>query len=229
VFEGTVLNAVGNGRWFVRGPLGQTIGGEIRTNPETGEFRVDTPLYCGTQLVKCLWSNEVGDYVLVLEVAVTDCIEPDIRLTTAWDDKGSDWELHLVRPGGRINDATSDCTWTTCVASQPDWGVPGDATDNPYKDVDNTSSYGPENIALAKPAPGTYHVYVEHWGVGEPSNGRLVVQLGGSTWVQEITGLQRQGVWKAATIQWPEGIVSLSTDVFDCSGQWERGCKAQLP
>src|SRR5687768_3351479 len=49
--------------------------------------------------------------------------QAEIAVDMHWDDLGLDWELHLVKPGGRINDALTDCTWTTCIYSSPDWGV----------------------------------------------------------------------------------------------------------
>ncbi len=38
-------------------------------------------------------------------------------MSLSWDDRGTDMELHLVRPGGRINGTTDDCTWFTCMTS----------------------------------------------------------------------------------------------------------------
>lgn len=229
VLTGTVLNALGNGKWYVQGPGGQAVGGDLPTDESTGDYTLKIPLYCGTQLVKCVWSNDAGQYVQVIEVVAKDCIEPDLRLTTSWDANGTDWELHLVRPGGRLNDPASDCTWTTCVSTRPEWGVADDPTDDPYKDVDDTGNFGPENITLARPQSGLWHVLIEHWGGGEPSAGRLIVQLKGKTWVQEVSGFESHHVWKAASIQWPEGIVRLGTDVVDCSAEWDSGCKASLP
>jgi uncharacterized protein YfaP (DUF2135 family) len=225
---GTIQGAVGNGRWYVQSASGQAFGGELPTSADTGDFDLNVPLFCGTQLVKCLWSNETGNYVQVIEVVVSDCVEPDLRVTTSWDEAGQDLELHLVRPGGRIN-GDGDCTWTSCVGQSPDWGVAGDPTDNPLKDVDDTGPFGPENVLLAKPESGTYHVLVEYWSTGAPSTGRVVIQLKGKTWVQEIVGLQPKQVWQAATIRWPEGVVTTGTETFDCSGSWSSGCTAALP
>ncbi len=134
-------------------------------------FSFTAPLFCGTQIVKCVWSNAAGRAVLVTRVITTNCVEPDIRVTISWDDKGRDWEAHLVKPNGRINDNLTDCTWTPCLGTGPDWGVAGDLSDNAHKDVDNTGPYGPENIFLSKPESGRFTVLIEHWGVGQPSAG----------------------------------------------------------
>ena len=229
-FSGTVVNAVGNGTFFVGGAEGQQLIGTIETDPATGDFTFNAPLFCGEQLVKCVWSNASGSYVLVTRVITTNCVKPDIRATVSWDSLGADWELHLIKPGGRINDNATDCTWTSCVGTSPDWGVQGDATDNPKKDVDDTGDYGPENIFLNKPESGLYHVMVEHWGNGSPeSDGKLVLNVAGKVTVIDITNLPPRFVWKAATISWPGGQVMTSTEKYDCSANWSGGCRAALP
>ncbi len=229
-FSGTVTNASGNGTFFVGGTNGQQLIGTIETDPVTGQFSFNAPLFCGEQLVKCVWSNASGSYVLVTRVITTNCVTPDIRATVSWDGLGADWELHLIKPGGKINDNATDCTWTSCVGGSPDWGVAGDATDNPRKDVDDTGPYGPENIFLSKPESGVYHVMVEHWGSGSPeSDGRLVLNVAGKVTVIDIQNLPSRSVWKAATITWPGGQVTPSAEKYDCSGNWSSGCKATLP
>ncbi|MBZ4422623.1 YfaP family protein [Myxococcus sp. RHSTA-1-4] len=230
-FDGTVRNAQGNGTFFVGGANGQELVGTIETDPDTGEFSFNAPLFCGEQLVKCVWSNASGTYVLVTRVFTTNCVTPDIRATLSWDDEGYDWELHLIKPGGRINDDVTDCTWTTCVGQGPDWGVPDDLSDDPKKDVDDTDTFGPENIFLSKPENGTYHVYVEHWGSGgsPTSDGQLVLNVAGKVTIIDIQDLPSHYVWKAATITWPEGVVTPFTEKVDCSGDWVNGCRAAMP
>lgn len=227
-FSGTVIDAAGDGEFYIEGPDGQTFGGTIPTD-ESGGFSFTTPLFCGEQLVKCVWSNDAGEYVLVTRVITEDCIEPDIRVSLTWDDLGDDFELHLVRPGGQIN-TEDDCTWTTCVGSGPDWGVEGDASDDPRKDVDNTGAYGPENIFLAGPEEGTYTVLVEHWSSGDPmAPGEVTFNVNGETTVVSIDALAPQEVWTAGTIEWPSGAVTTSTEIYDCADEWSSGCTAALP
>ncbi len=124
----------------------------------------------------------------------------------------------------------TDCTWTTCTKDSPDWGVAADPSDDPRKDIDDGSTYGPENIWLHGPEAGTYTVMVEHWGTGEAeSDGSLVLNVAGSTVVIPRADLAPQHVWTAATIAWPPGVVTpLATD-YDCSAGWLRGCNAALP
>ena len=62
---GNVSDADGNGAIYVANDEGQEFFGTIPTNEATGSYSVEIPLFCGRQLVKCVWSNEAGDYVLV--------------------------------------------------------------------------------------------------------------------------------------------------------------------
>ena len=228
-FDGTVNGASGNGTFYVVGADGQENLGPIPTSQD-GSFSFEAPLFCGEQLVKCLWSNDAGTYVLVVRVVTENCVEPDIRVTLSWDALGSDFELHLVKPGGRINDPATDCTWHNCQGAGPDWGVSGDATDDPRKDVDDTGDFGPENVYLAKPEAGVYTVLIEHWGSGSPeADGQVIFNVNGKVTVARVENLAPQRVWTAGTIRWPEGTVTLDTTIFDCSMDWSGGCRAQLP
>jgi hypothetical protein len=229
-FTGAVEGALGDGEFYIEGSDGQSIAGPIPTDPTSGAYELTVPLFCGTQLVKFVWSNEVGSYVLVVRVVRENCIDADIQATLTWDDLGLDYELHLVKEGGQINDPATDCTWDTCISSSPDWGVAGDAADDPVKDVDNTSTFGPENIYLSGPEDGTYTVMVEHWGSGSPeSGGEVTLNVGGKTYVSSIENFVSHHVWTVGTIEWPSGDVVLDGSVFDCTAEWSGGCNAMLP
>lgn len=229
-FSGVVTGATGNGEFYLESADGQSIGGAIPTGAG-GDYSFTVPLFCGTQLLKCVWSNDSGRYVAVVEIVTADCVNADIRITLTWDDKGFDFELHLVKEGGRINDPATDCTWTSCIGSSPDWGVVGDATDNPHKDVDNTGNYGPENIFYPMPEDGTYTVMVEHWGAGMPdADGQVTINvLDRPPVVIDITDLAAHHVLTAATIEWPSKTVTpIGTD-YDCNATWSGGCPDLIP
>lgn len=168
--------------------------------------------------------------MLVTRVIAEDCVTADIRIALTWDGLGKDWELHLLKPGGRINDDATDCTRTSCISHSPDWGVSGGTSDDPSKDADNVGSYGPQNVFLANPKGGTYTVLVEHWGSGDPgSDGRVVLNVGGQTVTVSVQDLAPREVWTAGTIEWPSGTVAMSTAVFDCVDNWSSGCQAEIP
>ncbi len=229
-YTGTVTGADGDGIFHLQSAGGGAISGSIPVNPDTGAYAVKIPLFCGQQTLKLLWTNASGMTVDVMAVVTEGCSDADIRVTLSWDAEGDDWELHLIKPGGRINDNATDCTWTSCVTSSPDWGVTGDTSDDPHKDVDDIDAYGPENIWLSGPEGGAYTVMVEHWGSGSPgSDGRVIFNVSGRVVTAQIADLAPQHVWTAGTIRWPGGAVETRTEVFDCSGNWANGCQADLP
>ena len=228
-FTGTVSGQLGDGVFYVHGPNGEEVGGALETSAG-GAYQKTLPLFCGVNIVKLRWTNEGCPLVLVYEVNRTTCESADITVTVQWDALGRDWELHLIEPAGHINDNATDCTWTSCIGSSPDWGVVGDASDNPHKDIDNTGAYGPENIWLSGPVAGTYTVMVEHWAAGSPdSSGFVTLNVKGVTTTVAIQKLAPQHVWTAATIAWPSGTVTTTQDIYDCSGNWSSGCKATIP
>jgi len=85
-----------------------------------------------------------------------------IRLT--WDKIDTDVDLHFRPPDGASEGGAyyaNDCAFYNPT---PDWGVLGDATDNPSLDRDCISSCTEENITIDKvTAPGTYRVVVHYW------------------------------------------------------------------
>ena len=229
-FVGVVTGAIDNGEFYLESASGQSIGGVIPTSEE-GNYSFTVPLFCGTQLLKCVWSNDSGSYVAVIEIVTADCVQADIRVTVTWDDKGLDYELHLIKEGGQINDAATDCTWTSCIGVSPDWGTVGDTTDDPHKDVDNTGYFGPENIFYAMPEDGTYTVMVEHWGAGAAdSDGQVTINvLDQPAVVIDITDLAAHHVFTAATIEWPSKTVTVMDGDHDCSANWSGGCLDMIP
>jgi hypothetical protein len=233
--QGLVTGATGNGTFFVRSDPDaqghtQQVSGTVPTG-SNGSYAVTVPLFCGSQTIKEVWANASGTTLVVTHVTTSGCTEPDIRATIAWDGLGLDWELHLIRPGGHINDGVNDCDWLTCVGTQPDWGVLGDHTDDPSKDIDSAGvAYGPEDIFLSNPENGRYTVMVEHWGSdGLPSSGQAIINMRGAVYVFNITGLASHWVWTVATIDWPSGTVTGTGTRFDCTDNWFEGCQAVLP
>jgi hypothetical protein len=227
-FSGTVTGNDGIGQFYVGGAPGEEIIGPIETID--GSYSVSLPLFCSRQQVKLQWSNASCEYTAVYDVISNMCEKSDLRLTVLWDSLGSDWELHLIKPGGRINDSASDCTWTSCISSSPDWGVVGQALDDPKKDLDDVNSYGPESIYLRSMEAGTYTVMVEHWGSGSPdSDGFAILSVPGSLEVIQLTDLAPQHVRTVATIDWPSGVITPIHDVLDCSSNWSSGCQASIP
>jgi uncharacterized protein YfaP (DUF2135 family) len=195
-----------------------------------GNWTFTVPLFCGSQTVDITFPMTCA---ASLEIAVMRgmCTVPDIQLTLTWDDLGLDFELHLIRRGGHINSQTDDCTWTTCISRSPDWGVIGDPTDNPHKDVDNTGHFGPENIYLDRPIESPYTVMVEHWGLGPPqSSGSVKIRLSdGTQSTVSIDQLSSHWVREIGTIDFTTHTITTSTVVWDCNQSWSAGCILPIP
>jgi hypothetical protein len=229
--NGVVSGAVGDGQFFVVGTTtsaGQLFGAV--PVDAAGSYTVTVPLFCGVQYVVLVFCNASGTDVLTYQVTTDNCTEPDLRATIVWDALGDDWELHVIKPGGRINDNATDCTWTSCIPTGPDWGVIGDVTDNPAKDVDDVDGYGPENIILGRPEDGTFTVMVEHWGPGDPgSDGYVILNVRGQTYVLDLIDFPPRFVRTAFTVSFPSGAVATSTVNYDCNGNWSGGCRDPIP
>lgn len=230
ILAGAVTGAGGDGRFYVESEAGQSLGGPVRTDSDTGAYEVEVPLFCGAQTVKLVWENADCALIVVYELT-TDACKTDIRVTLTWNAYGRDFELHLVKKGGRINDNATDCTWTSCIGRSPDWGVVGDASDDPSKDVDNLGSFGPENIFLRRAPVGRYTVMVEHWGGGDPrADGELTINAGSrKPLVIRFFNLAPHVVFTAAAIDWPGGAVDVIGDFHDCSANWSGGCRDPIP
>lgn len=229
LFEGTTA-ATGPGHFVVEAESGGQLTGTLPTTA-AGAYSVVVPLFCGLQTVRLSWPGPVCVPAVKVTVDRQQCTPPDLQVSLTWDSQGHDFELHLIKPGGRINDDASDCTWTSCISSSPDWGVAGDVSDDPHKDIDDTGDYGPENVYLRKPESGVYSVLVEHWGNGLPSaDGEVTITLtGGAPVVIPIVDLPSQFVRDVARIDWAARTVTPRTTTHDCTASWSSGCKLPLP
>src|SRR6185369_6240273 len=166
--------------WYLESDTCGGASGAFLPN-EFGMFMLHLPLFCGTNRLQLVCDGPDGHAVSTRDISGPMCVTRDLQVTLSWGASANDMELHLVRAPAHINDATGDCTWFTCMSVSPDWGVVGDATDDPHKDVDNTSTFGPENIFLTRAGDGSYEVMVEYWGSGTPDTSEIAITLGGAT------------------------------------------------
>ncbi len=117
--------------------------------------------------------------------------------------------------------------------SRPDWGVAGDGTDDPRKDVDNTSTYGPENIYLTRAAAGRYHVMVEYWGSGTTDTSEISITLSGTTVWHGAHTMDLHQVWDVGTLDFPAGTFAPVDTITPCESAWRAsgsyGCALPIP
>jgi len=182
--------------------------------------------------VKVVFANASGKYVRSLVAGA-----PGLRLMLQLGDRDpySQIRLHVIRPGGRLNELPGDCFGgAQGNPGNPDWGVPGELLDDCV--AHECGSADPAVAAfLWHPQPGIYRVLVEYWPgerEDQPVKYRSVevtgTSGGGSSRLPESGLLPRQ-VWKAATIDWPSGAVTPSQEVIDCSAAWgDHGCMLDL-
>lgn len=129
-------------------------------------------------------------------------VEFHIRLS--WDTDLTDVDLHLLGPGGRMWTCAGDCYFSN---PNPNWGDANDFRDDPFLDVDDVDGFGPENINLEAPAPGTYRVLVHYWADHQGNVPSATVEVLNQGNVVGRYGPQRlarvNDVWEVVEIDWP--------------------------
>ena len=131
--------------------------------PELDSFVSPLPLFS---------SDLLGTYVVELNVTDADGLVSqypsatmievgpyeDLFVELTWD-AAVDLDLHLVSPGGSYY-GPGDCYFGNPT---PDWGVQGDASDNPELVFDDEGLEMMERIELLRPEEGIYGIMVHHY------------------------------------------------------------------
>ena len=207
--------------------IGATVGGAsnmfvVPTPPNTAdlaagqsfnidvEFRPDGTPSVQNGLLTVQYNGGSGpstvDVVLLGEVIPPPVTETAISVTLEWTTNGTDVDLHLVGPGGTLFDGATDCHFAN---STPEWGVPGDTTDNPFLDRDDVDGYGPEQINLSVAANGRYDVYAHYWTDSNLGNTDASVQIhinGQLVDTRRRSSLRCSQEWHVGSIQWNNGV-----------------------
>ncbi len=215
-------------------------------NDAGGRFRLPSPpaagatLNPGTQLnfaVEYFDNGVVATYNGVLEIqsndpmgtvtvplmAATDPPPPaltDISITLTWTSSMADMDLHLLRPGdGSFFDSPTDCCYCN---TNPDWGVMGQASDNPFLDRDDLAGPGPENINLSVAQDGEYQVVVHYFashGAGDVS-ATVQVRVHGTLIATRTANLAELDRWVAGRVTWSTAVNA---------GTWSNGLLGPFP
>jgi uncharacterized protein YfaP (DUF2135 family) len=233
VVHGVVANLPADCTWtLVSDGCGGTTGA-LGASTEFGTFSRTLPLFCGTNRLQIACTNASGTTITQRTITGPSCGGRDVQITLTWGADSNDQELHLIQAPAHINDTTNDCTWFTCVALSPDWGVVGDATDNPHKDVDDTGPFGPENIFLTRAPDGQYEVMVEYWGSGLPDAPEVTITLGGRTVWRGAHTMNVHDVWDVGTLSFPASTFTPVDTITPCASMWftggSRGCALPIP
>jgi len=155
--------------------------------------------------------------------ATVDAIpNENFRVELSWATPGDDMDLHLpqAQPAGSPR-GSGDCYFAN---TNPDWGVPGLADDDPQLDLDDISGIGPENINIIQPAlapyDGWYEVFVHDYpgSVVQGANSVTVnIFLNGvlaQTYSFTISG--EDSDYYVAKIQWPSGVIQACNGLAGC-------------
>jgi hypothetical protein len=86
--------------------------------------------------------------------------EVELHVRLAWDTDATDVDLHVLAPNGQMWTCDGDVYFSN---PQPQWGDPNRFEDDPFLDTDDVDGFGPENVNVQAPAPGTYRVLVHYW------------------------------------------------------------------
>lgn len=146
-----------------------------------------------------------------------------LHVQLTWDTV-SDIDLYLTNNGGFGCDTS--CNWRNCKPthgfSAPEWdGVPGRTAGDPVLDIDDTVSYGPENINVDAPANGTYIAGVHGWRVPSPTTVMVKIFVNGGLAYEGFREMNSTSAvpggqfWRVAEIQWQNGAaIVVPVDTF---------------
>ncbi|MFZ5440087.1 MAG: choice-of-anchor D domain-containing protein [Myxococcota bacterium] len=129
-----------------------------------------------------------------------------------WDNSGTDVDLHVLRTNQAVlYTPPDDCFYQNRT---PDWGVQGDATDDPELVRDALTGYGPEVFGYVNPVDSTYRVLavLENDLLSPMPASRVTVRvyLFGVLKAETSRTLERRGaIWEVLDVTWPSGDVTV--------------------
>ena len=173
----------------------------------TGEYVADPEFLAGELglYVVQLWVEDEDQLTSDNYAATVIEILPweDLEVELSWDTTAADLDLHLLQPDG-VYFGEGDCFFGQ---PEPDWGVEGDATDDPALDQDAETAEGTELITLQRPEELDYQVLVHFYDPRDSSRNyatpTVTIRAEGAT-VAERTGpkLVPGQVWRVGTLDW---------------------------
>ncbi len=157
-----------------------------------------------------------GQYIAALEVldpsgqassndarvSVEAVAGPGYEVELTWDRPGTDLDLHVVAPSGRIG-ALTDCFFDN---PQPDWDPPGAMGDPQF-----TAEAGRESVSVNGPPQGVFTIAVTVVAASPegPTSATLRIRLSGAEVAQYTTTLPVTAeAWDVATLTWPAGRIT---------------------
>jgi hypothetical protein len=143
---------------LISAPSGSSVRMPTGTGPTRGGFEPDL---AGDYIGQLVVTTDDGRSSPPCQVTLESIPAEDLWVEMFWTYSGDDMDLHLLAPGGSLDDSSTDCYFATCTRGLS-WGAAGTA-DDPYLDLDDITRTGPENINIAAPQAGVYTVYVHDY------------------------------------------------------------------
>lgn len=211
VLPGTTIEVSGAGsldpegedlRWqwrFLRRPEGSRAT-FLDSGAQDTEFIVDRPGRYVATLEVLDPSGQASTNDARVEVEAES--GPVFEVELSWDRPGTDLDLHVVAPGGRIG-ALADCFFDNPT---PDWGPPG-----PMSDPQFTSGLANEMVLANAPPDGVFTVVASVVAASPqgPTSATLRIRLGETEVARYTTTLEVTAqAWDVATISWPSGRIT---------------------
>lgn len=142
----------------------------------------------------------------------------DLLIQLVWDHPTADLDLHMLNEDGTVFTHEGDCYFSNrqpLAPDQPGWSTNPD--ENPRLDVDDASGYGPENMNLKHPAPGSrWKVLVHYWNrqTADVPNTTAIVRVfayGAQAIELQYNFESDEQMWEALEIVWGEGELAPPT------------------
>lgn len=168
-------------------------------------------------------TNEYGVASAPAKYRVDAIPVDDIHVELLWDTANADLDLHMLN--GTDAEFFVEPDDVCYCNSHPNWGDSSNPDDDPRLDLDDLSGYGPENINILHPAANEYPVRVHYFDDNGDGAVTATVRyyIHGELELETSKVLQRDEVWSAGIVRWPDGVIVDEGDTVETASR--RTCK----
>jgi hypothetical protein len=130
----------------------------------------------------------------------------ELHVELVWDHPTADLDLHFLREGGTEFNHDGDCYFSN---REPDW-FEMNPESNPSLDADDNHGYGPENVNVEQPLPGSrWRTFIHYWNKQTDGDEFTVATLRVYAYGQLVGEFTQsfesdQTLWRAIEIVWSD-------------------------